>query len=92
LFTGSFSHDFGRELQAAHSEARDAGHDGDKGDATAHDAYLLPCGFLEEEVTSLEVDKQPVSEAAPGKRAGHKTSAGKAEVPVGTRVFKTKGR
>ncbi len=37
-------------------------------------AYELPVDFLEEDVASLEVDNQPVDEAATGARAGIKTS------------------
>ena len=51
------------------------------------DAVLAASGFLEEEVTSLQVGKQVVREAAPGQHAGHKTPLTKAEVPVGTTVF-----
>jgi len=50
--------------------------------------YLLPTGFHEEEVTSLHLDRQAVQEAFPGQRIGHKTTLGKADIPLGTQVFK----
>jgi hypothetical protein len=49
--------------------------------------FLLPDGFHEEEVTSLQVDRQPVREAFPGQRAGHRTTLGKANLPLRTPVF-----
>jgi hypothetical protein len=50
--------------------------------------FLLPAGFCEEEVSSLQVEKQAVWEAVPGQRAGHKTTLGKADLPLGTQVFR----
>jgi hypothetical protein len=49
--------------------------------------FLLSTKFHEEQVISLEVDRQAVGEALPGQRAGHKTKLGKDEVSVGTQVF-----
>jgi hypothetical protein len=50
--------------------------------------FLLPAGFHEEDVSSLQVDRRTVQEAFPGQRAGHKTTLGKADVPLGTPVFR----
>ena len=36
--------------------------------------FLLPTGFFEEHVTSLQVNKESVSEAWPGQKAGHRTT------------------
>jgi hypothetical protein len=49
--------------------------------------FLLPAGFFEEEVMSLQVDKNSVREATPGQRVGHKTTLDKADVSLGTTVF-----
>ena len=50
--------------------------------------YLLPSGFYEEQVTSLELHNTSVREIAAGQRGGHKTALDKAAVPVGTQVFR----
>jgi hypothetical protein len=50
--------------------------------------YLLPDGFFEEMVTSLQVLKNDVGEAQSGQRAGIKTTLARREIPVGTNVYR----
>jgi hypothetical protein len=50
-------------------------------------AFRFPAGFFEEEVTSLQVEKKNVREAAPGQRAGYKTTLKKKDVPIGTPIY-----
>jgi hypothetical protein len=52
--------------------------------------FILPAGFDEEDVLSLQVDRQTVQEAFPGQRAGHKTTLGKADLPLGMPVFRVR--
>ena len=49
--------------------------------------FLFPAGFLEEKITSLEVNRQKVVEAHPGQRAGFKTTLKRSDVPVGTTIY-----
>jgi hypothetical protein len=49
--------------------------------------FLFADGFYEEVVTSLQVNRQPVPEAAAGQRAGYKTSLRRNEVPEGTAIY-----
>ena len=49
--------------------------------------FLFPAGFFEEQITSLQVNKQNVREARPGQRAGHKTKLKRKEVPDGTPIY-----
>jgi hypothetical protein len=50
--------------------------------------YLLADGFFEEDVTSLELNRQEVQEANPTQQVGMKTTLGRSEVPVGTLIFR----
>ena len=49
--------------------------------------FLFPAGFFEEQITSLQVNKQSVPEAKPGQRAGYKTILRRQDVPVGTVIY-----
>jgi len=50
--------------------------------------YLFADGFFEEEVVSLELDRNPLQEARPPQRIGMKTTLARSEIPVGTMVFR----
>ncbi|MFI5454851.1 MAG: hypothetical protein ACHRXM_05310 [Isosphaerales bacterium] len=50
--------------------------------------YLLADRFFEEDVASIQVDKNPVQEVQSPQRAGMKTKLARREVPIGTRVFR----
>jgi hypothetical protein len=50
--------------------------------------YLLPGGFYEEDVTSLEVDRDKVTEAVLGQTAGHLTTLNKEQVTLGMQVYR----
>jgi hypothetical protein len=49
--------------------------------------FLLPTGFFEETVSSLEIERAPVSEALVGQRAGYKTSLERSDIPLGTPIY-----
>jgi len=49
--------------------------------------FLFPAGFFEEQITSLQINNQSVSEAKPGQRAGYKTILRRQDVPVGTVIY-----
>jgi hypothetical protein len=49
--------------------------------------FLFPTGYFEETITSLQVDRQNVSQAQPGQRAGYKTTLKRKDVPVGTPIY-----
>jgi hypothetical protein len=49
--------------------------------------FLFPSGFFQETVNSLQVNKEDVRQAAPGQRAGYKTTLTRNEVPVGTPIY-----
>jgi hypothetical protein len=49
--------------------------------------FLFPAGFVEEKITSLHVNKQDVSEARTGQRAGFKTTLKRKDLPVGTTIY-----
>ena len=49
--------------------------------------FLFPAGFFEEQITSLQVNKESVREAHPGQRAGYKTTLRRKEVPDGTPIY-----
>lgn len=51
-------------------------------------AYELPVDFIEEEITSLQIDKQTVDNAEIGDYAGVKTHLTKEQARKNTRVFK----
>ena len=51
-------------------------------------AFELPIEFEEQEVTSLQVDKNPVSQAETGMLAGIQTFLHKEQLKKGTRVFR----
>ena len=49
--------------------------------------FMFPAGFFEEQITSLEVNKEKRREVRPGERAGYKTSLKRKEVPNGTPIY-----
>ena len=49
--------------------------------------FFFPSGFVEEKITSLQVDRKLVIQAVPGQRAGYKTTLKRKDVPVGTKVY-----
>ena len=49
--------------------------------------YALPTGFVQESVTSLQVDQKPVSEAHAGQSVGHKTLRPRTELKDGLPVY-----
>jgi hypothetical protein len=49
--------------------------------------FLLPGGFHEEQIVSLQLENRVVPAGLPGQRVGHKTELSKADVPVGMQVF-----
>jgi hypothetical protein len=49
--------------------------------------FLLPTGFFEETIASLQVEKKSVNEALSGQRAGYKTGLKRADIPVGTPIY-----
>jgi hypothetical protein len=51
--------------------------------------YLLDDGFFEEQVTSLQVDHQPVQEVRPPEKVGHRTTRSKG-VREGTLVYRVR--
>lgn len=51
-------------------------------------AYELPVDFVEEELTSLQINNADVAKVSAGDHAGAKTALTKAEARVGTRVFR----
>jgi hypothetical protein len=53
-------------------------------------SFELPVEYVEQAVTSLEVDHQPVQCARAGQSAGISTELSKAELREGTRVFRIK--
>jgi hypothetical protein len=52
--------------------------------------YALDTGFLEENVTSLEIDKHSVEEVAAGQRVGIKTTYTKQFLKEGILVYKVR--
>ena len=52
-----------------------------------HIGYKLPSGFLEEEVSSLQIDSKDVQKAIPGESAGIKTIYSKNELKKGLMVY-----
>jgi hypothetical protein len=54
--------------------------------------YELPVSFVEEEVTSIEVDGVAVEKASPGERVGMKTTLTKTEARSGLRVYRVSSR
>jgi hypothetical protein len=48
---------------------------------------LLPAGFFEEQIVSLQVDKKDVAEVQSGQKAGLKTTLRRNDVPIGTKVY-----
>jgi hypothetical protein len=48
---------------------------------------IASAGFFEEQITSLQVDKEAVVGARPGQRAGYKTTLKQKDVPVGTPTY-----
>ena len=55
-------------------------------------AFQLPVDYFEQEVASLEVERQPVNEAPVGMLAGVKTQLPKGDARKGVRVFRIKRR
>jgi hypothetical protein len=49
--------------------------------------FLLPTGFFQERITSLQVNQTDVAYAPSGQKAGYKTTLKRKDVPVGTSIY-----
>lgn len=49
--------------------------------------YLLPAGFFEEPITSLQMNKVAIQEGSPGQQVGYKTALSRKDLPDRTPIY-----